>query len=143
MDFFLQLLLSSTFFGTLCAYLAHKKKKNPYLWFGLGFCFGIFGLLFLFLQSFAQAKQKEPPPPLVVKKPEEKPFLHSLSSYADKVWYYIDEKNQQIGPLSFDLLEKKAKTGLISLSTLVWNEEFPEWKKLQELLKKEPSTNLP
>ncbi len=143
MNFFLQLFIASALFGASCSYLAYKKQKNPYVWFAVGFCLGIFGLIFLFFQILAHPKQKiSMTRQRAEKKKEGESSLHSLSSYSDMTWYYVDAKNQQMGPISHNLLKEKIQNGTISISSLVWNENLPEWKKLQELLnKKEPSTN--
>jgi hypothetical protein len=143
MDFYFQLFLMSAFFGASCGYLAHKKKKNSFLWFAIGFFFGLFGLLFLFLQTLALPRQKTSLTIQKVEKTQEAPCLNSLSPYSDKMWYYVDSNHQPTGPISFHFLQKKIQEGSLSVSTLVWNEELPSWKKLQELLSKEElSTNL-
>ncbi len=131
----LQLLLSSALFGASCSYLALKKQKNPFLWFAIGFCFGIFGLAFLLVQILNQSKQKKVLAQQGPEKQKDEPIaLHALSIYAEKVWYYVDANSQQVGPISHDLLKEKIRNGTISLSFLVWNESLAEWKKLQELL---------
>lgn len=145
MDFILQLFFVSALFGAVCSYLAHKKQKNLYLWFAIGFCFGIFGFIFLFFLTLSQSKQKI----LITKQMDlqkkEDP-LSLLSLYADNLWYYVNENNEAIGPISHNLLKERFQKGKISLSSLVWNEKLSSWKKMQDLLaigQKEPSTNLP
>ena len=121
-------LCTSALFGLTAAYLAHLRQKNPYFWFFMGFIFGLLGLMILFL-SYLQdnkAKAAESPPPLP------QPYLEGP---IDRYWYYLSAAHEQQGPMSFEALTQAWKRGEISLGSLVWHEELPEWKPLQELIK--------
>jgi len=50
----------------------------------------------------------------------------------DKLWYYLDESNNQCGPMTLDALRNEWMEGKVKNTTFVWNEELPEWKPLQE-----------
>ena len=112
-------------FGAISAYLAHRREKNPYKWFFIGFLFGVFGVFALF---FLPQKKRAPasglpvPPLLVIKGP------------IDKLWYYLDPSQQQQGPMSHHALTGAFREGKISLSTYVWNEDMTDWKTLKELV---------
>lgn len=110
--------------GSLSAYLAFKQDRNPYFWFGIGFCFGILGACAIF---FAPGKKKNQSVPIEAAKPM------VIQGPADKFWYYLTHDQAQMGPMSHDALTRAWHEGKISLTTYVWNEELPDWKLLQEL----------
>lgn len=122
------MIVSATFMGGVSAYLAYKRKKNPYLWFIVGFLFGLLGIFAIF---FATSRKKPAP---VVPKPE--PVL-TIQGPTDKFWFYLDPDNRQNGPMSRDSLTTAWKEGKLNLSTYVWHEEMPDWKPLKETLKSE------
>ncbi|MCP5469409.1 MAG: DUF4339 domain-containing protein [Chlamydiales bacterium] len=118
----LNVLLFSGAMGLLCSHLAKKKHKKPLVWFFLGFFFGIFGLILLYIV------------PSFSKKPAEKRFVPppklERSDAWIKMWYYLDPTHKQQGPFEFpDFIEKVKE----KKETLVWGEGMKEWKKLSEL----------
>lgn len=122
------MIISAFAIAFLSAYLAHKRGRNPYAWFAIGFIFGIFGIFAIF---FAPSKKRFkladiPPQPVFT--------IHGPS---DKFWYYIDPSNQQQGPMSRDALTSAWKEGKVDLSTYVWHEEMADWQPLKETLKVE------
>lgn len=118
-------ILASTGIALFSAYLAHRRGRNPYLWFGIGFLFGLMGIMAIFFAPF-QKKKKVP-----LAKPVPQPYI---SGPTDKFWYYLDNDRQQKGPLSHNALSKAWKEKEIQPTTLVWNEELTDWKSLQELI---------
>lgn len=48
-------------------------------------------------------------------------------------WYYADASNQTHGPVSFDELQRLAKTGEITSETLVFEEGATEWRRFAEV----------
>ncbi len=119
------MIVSALGIGALSAYLARKRGRNPYLWFAVGFLFGIFGIFAIF---FASGKKKEE-----AAAPKEPVF--SIQGPKDKFWYYLDPANQQLGPMSHDAVTAAWHEGKIHMGTLVWHEELPEWKPLKEVVK--------
>lgn len=117
----------SCLIGTLSAYLAHRRERNPYIWFFVGAFFGILGVIAVF---FAPAKKKAKPLPLHPLQPEP-----TIVGPSDKFWYYLDPAHQQMGPISFDALKRAWKEGKITLSTYVWYEDLADWKPLQEFIR--------
>lgn len=116
-------LILSLLTGSLAAYLAHRQKRNLYLWFAIGAFLGLLGVLaFLYFP-----KQKKSP---VLDAP-----TAVLQGPTDKLWYYLDEQHQQQGPMSFSALARAWKEGKAKLETYVWHEELPEWKLLKEFVK--------
>lgn len=123
------MVLSALIIGAISAYLAHKRERNPYLWFIVGFLFGIFGIFAIF---FASSKKKQP---IVLKKEP----VFSIEGPKDKFWYYLDPSQQQHGPMSHEALTFAWKSGKIDLSTYIWHEEMADWKPLKETIKAEVS----
>ncbi len=120
--------VSAFFLGALSAYLAHKRRRNPYTWFILGFLFGIFGIFAIF---FASSKRKATKRKTA--HPAPKPVL-TIQGPIDKFWYYLDPSHQQQGPMSRDAITTIWREGKIDLSTLIWHEELPTWQPLKETL---------
>ena len=121
-------LIGACIIGSLAAYLSYRRGKNPYLWFFIGFFFGLLGIMAIFFAPFS--KKKLPPAPAQAVP------VFSIPGPTDKFWYYLDSSRQQQGPMSHHALVSAWKKGSVTLSTLVWNEELPEWKPLQELVVK-------
>jgi len=115
--------------GAIGAYLAYRRGRNPYLWFGLGFLFGIFGL---FAVCFLPFRKKSLQKAVLATSQAPEPTIQGPS---DKFWYYLNPEHQQIGPMSLDALTTAWRQEKISLNTFVWNEELPEWKLLQDFVK--------
>jgi hypothetical protein len=120
------MLLVAAVIGSISAYLAFNRGKNPYLWFAIGFLFGVLGVFAMF---FSSSKKKPLPAP-------KQPALR-LEGPVDKFWYYLDPAHVQQGPMSKDALTQAWKLGKINPSTYIWHEELPEWKPLKESLKLE------
>ncbi|HEY4255362.1 MAG TPA: DUF4339 domain-containing protein [Chlamydiales bacterium] len=121
------LFLASGAIGLISAYLAHRRGKNPLVWFCVGFFFGALGIFAIFFSP--NPKKKTP----VETPTQPKPYLHGPS---DRFWYYLDpSSSQQVGPMSYEAVSKAWKQGNISPVTLVWHEELVDWKPLQELIR--------
>lgn len=112
--------------GLLAGYYAHERGRKQWVWFFIGLLLGILGLILLFLlpriiQTRAFESKKplliDPPPPAQVSK---------------KFWYYLDAKDTQFGPMSFEALQAASKEGKISSQTYVWNEDLPDWQPFGE-----------
>jgi len=120
-------LISAFLIGALSAYIAYRRGRNPYIWFFVGFVFGIFGIMAIFFAP--SGKKKAIPMAQPVVKPEP-----AIQGPKDKFWYYLDLANQQHGPMSHDALTSAWKEGKVTLSTFVWNEDLVDWKPLKETL---------
>lgn len=119
--------LSSLIQGYCCYRIAEQQKgRDP--WFGaaLGVCFGIFGILALLL--FPPKRQRKQTKQAPRKKA-------SLLGPQDKLWYYLENNDTRVGPISFLALNEAWNQGRIKRSTYVWNEELTDWKLLKEFLK--------
>ncbi|HLB52887.1 MAG TPA: DUF4339 domain-containing protein [Chlamydiales bacterium] len=112
------------FTGSLGAYLAYKRGRNPYGWFFVGFFFGMLGTLAIFFAPKPKRKVMSPLPQLI----------QTLSGPTHKLWYYATASREQMGPVSHNGLFQLWKAGTIFPSTYVWNEELSEWKLLKEFI---------
>lgn len=121
-------LVTAALVGTVSAYFALKKGKNPYLWFAIGFFLGIIGI---FAVLFFTAVPKNAPE----KNPKEPVFC--IDGPSDKFWYYLDATQKTQGPMSKDAMSSAWRSGKIDLSTFIWYEGLSEWKPLKEALREE------
>ncbi len=119
------MLITPIVIGSIAAYLAHKRDRNPYIWFTVGFLFGIFGIF-----AFFFATQKKVITPI----PKERVPVFTIQGPKDKFWYYLDREQKQQGPISHAALASAWKQGNINEATLVWHEELTDWKPLKETL---------
>jgi hypothetical protein len=115
--------------GFLAAYLAKQKGYNPYLWFGVGFLFGIFGILAFFLPfSFSRSRKSTRTQAPTTPQPY-------IAGSTNCFWYYIDHCRQQQGPMSHHALVQEWKKGEIDETTLIWNEDLSDWTELKKVIK--------
>ena len=112
-------LISSTVWGTINAYLARRRGKNPYRWFLIGFLFGAFGFGFLIFDRKKPVKKKA----LKARATTPNPFTY---------WYYL-KGEERFGPMSFDALKKAFIAEKVEGSSLVWNEEMENWQELSQI----------
>lgn len=122
------ILCSSLGIGGVSAYLAYRRGQNPYIWFFVGFIFGLLGVFAMFFAPLPRRKKNKQIIPI----PEPKPFIEGP---IDRFWYYLDGERQQQGPMSHNALTLAWKSGEIDTSTLIWHEELPNWKQLQDIIK--------
>ncbi|HSW86597.1 MAG TPA: DUF4339 domain-containing protein [Rhabdochlamydiaceae bacterium] len=54
---------------------------------------------------------------------------------SNKFWYYLDQANQEFGPMSYDALQEAWIAGKISLNSYVWNEDLENWIRFEEIEK--------
>jgi hypothetical protein len=112
--------------GSIAAYYAKRKGRNPYLWFAIGCFFGIFGIFAVF---FLKSPPKKAPVPSKTVTSESL----ARKSLPYRLWYYLDENEQQIGPISTSALEDAWEQKKISLATYVWHEGMENWKRWEEI----------
>ena len=117
--------------GLTASHYAKKQNKNPYTWFFIGACFGVLGLLALYLlpkiQNKNHSSSKKPPLKRIV---SDTNIFFLNKTRENKLWYYLDNKKQQQGPVSFSLLKNLWHDGSINKATYVWNEDMKNWKKI-------------
>lgn len=124
----------STVFAFICAYYAEKKGRYPLGWFILGFLFTIFSLIVLFFLS--PLKQEEAGSSTAVVKDELKgppPAPIEFTKEEDRLWYYLDQNHQQMGPVSMVALREEWNRGLLELNSYVWADGMEKWEKVDQL----------
>jgi len=123
-------------FGVATAYFANKMNKNPWLWFAIGMLFGWPAMLFLLLSpSFGKQtalKTMHPSAKQPVLSEIDRFFIHP--KYMQQLWFYLDIKRNQVGPVSLNGLKQAYSEGKVTHNSWVWNDSFPEWKKIHSLL---------
>ena len=125
----------SMFFGFVTSYYATKRGRDAFFWFWIGVFFGLLGFLFLFLlpalnkegeDEENEGKISDEELLLVEKSP--------VSPCEYKEWYYFDEERQQQGPVTFVVLKKMWREGLLLPASYVWSEGLPDWEKIENCL---------
>ncbi len=109
--------------GAIASYLAKRKGRNPYIWFGIGCFFGIFGILAIIIMKPVLRPQIPAAPQMRV------------SCLPHFLWYYLDDKSVQHGPMSSSALESALREGKVVSSTYVWREEMREWERFDKVCK--------
>ncbi|MBS0626841.1 MAG: DUF4339 domain-containing protein [Verrucomicrobia bacterium] len=135
-------------FGLTGAYYAKRMKKNPYIWFAIGCFCKAYALLFIFLipiisrLSLHLIKRKMFKTMQKPSSTENKETTINVSPYADltpdpisiqKLWYYVTDAGETMGPMSFQAFYRNWKEGKILKKTYVWNETLTEWTPFQEI----------
>lgn len=124
--------------GSICAHFAKKQGRSPRKWFFLGMLLGLLGLLLLFVLRYYEiwrlkrkgGKQKEESS---LKTASTSAKNLSTNTAPHILWYYLDSQQQQQGPMSFNALERAWKEDRVFTSSWVWNEEFSDWKRFNEV----------
>lgn len=142
MSFILLLLIAS-----FTAYYASRKGRNPFIWFVIGTLLGIFApIILIFLPAVKnEANQVDSEPTMSISRPD--PALHhealppplptaeelKRQQEEDKLWYYLDQNHQQMGPVSIVALRELWNTGRLELTSYVWAEGMGQWEKVENL----------
>jgi hypothetical protein len=109
--------------GGWTSYLAKFRGRDPRIWFLLGFCFGLLGLLALLVMPDLSNRKEE----------EVEVVVESVIPDAeDKQWYYLDTEGVQKGPVELSFLENLYVDKKISSTSFVWCEGMEEWKTIEE-----------
>lgn len=109
----LQLLISALVMGSITAYLAKRRGRDPVKWFFVGFFFGIFGLIALFFMKPVEALEPAPRALPTIEQP--------------KQWYYLDAAHNTLGPITHDELQSFATP-----KTYVWKQGMTDWKRFED-----------
>lgn len=125
----LMTIVTSLLFAWICGHYALRRGRNPTTWFVAGTFFGIFALIALFL--FPKRKPKSQTP--ASSTPKVPSIKAACPIQAQRLWYYLDEKKEQFGPMSFNALSQAWLKGAVQEQTYVWNEEMKNWQPLKEV----------
>lgn len=126
-------LLLCALIGISCGRLARIRGRNPKTWFWIGFVFGILGLIVLLFLPLPTKKKRStakirptPPIPLLLKTKD--------PTHTQKLWYYLDQEQNPLGPMSLNALTRAWEEKKIDSSTYVWNELMDNWQIFSEIL---------
>lgn len=136
----------SSLIGGYTAFYANTKGKNPFLWFFIGFFLGIFAPLILWL-FYPNAKEKgggenkggDGMPTMTVNNPDpllerqDASIVSSKYEEEDKLWYYLDQNHEQMGPVSVIALRELWNRGQLILNSYVWSKGMDQWQKIESL----------
>lgn len=131
----------------LTAYYAHFKGRNSLTWFFIALLIGFIApLVLMFLPSLKKEEQtliKDQQTPLsnepfpvqsAFDQPVNSSFpLTNLPEEENKLWYYMDQSHQQMGPVSIIALRELWHTARLELSSYVWSQGMVDWKKVDDL----------
>lgn len=122
--------------GAINAYFAERRGRSPMVWFFIGALLGIFGLILLFILPSYAAKE-EAKKDLDSEKQKEAARIASEAASApaigDKLWYYLDRKHQQCGPVPYAYIKDLLNQQELTAETYVWSEGMDNWKRINEL----------
>ena len=128
--------------ASFTSYYANRKGRNPAIWFVLGVLLGIFApLILLFLPKVKQEGDGLPtmtfskPDPSLSHLPPSPPSSEEAirQQEENKLWYYLDQDHQQIGPVSIVALRELWNRGKLDLNQFVWSEGMEKWEKVDTL----------
>jgi hypothetical protein len=115
-------------FGYLCSYIAKNKNKKRLFWFYMGILFGLIALIIILFLKKDKKMIKN------IKEVKAQKNIFKINPLNDKnFWYYLDDDNKQIGPLSLKAIEDNILNKKINPFTYVWNDTLDEWKRLNQL----------
>lgn len=111
--------------GGWTAYLAKFRGRDPRIWFLLGFCFGLLGLIaLLVMQDLSKSQDEEGEIEINVE-----PIIPDA---LEKQWFYLDADEQQKGPVDYNFLKLLFEDKKISSTSYVWSEGMEEWKTIED-----------
>ena len=118
---FILSIIFSCVFAFLSYHYASKRGRDPYIWFFLGFIFGLFGLIALFILPDIK---KITSPSLPPKQQKYSPILY-------QEWFYIDSNKEQQPPITFEKLKTMWNDGTLKSSSYVWTKGMDNWKQIK------------
>lgn len=125
------------------AYYANLKGRNPLIWFLIGILLGIFAPLILLFFPAVKKPEDDGLPTMTLSPPD--PSLQQLSETLplptdsphpeeeNKLWYYLDQEHQPMGPVSIIALRELWNRGLLELNHYVWTNGMEQWQKVESL----------
>lgn len=139
LSFILLLIIAS-----LTSYYANNKGRNPFNWFVIGVLLGIFAPIILLFLPALKKEQKgngyptmsvSPPDPSLAHLPDSalSPEQLKVREEENKLWFYLDQRHEQVGPVSVVALRELWNRGKLELNQYVWSEGMEQWQKVEDL----------
>jgi len=122
------ILTFTLFWAFLCSHFAKKYGFNTTVWFAVGILCGLLGFLALLLIKKYKLAKNDPS-----KIKNDTSEILDLPS-CDKMWFYLDTEENQIGPMSIQKLSEEYSNQKITKQNYVWNEDLKDWEKLERIL---------
>jgi hypothetical protein len=126
--------------ASFTAYYANRKGRNALLWFIIGVLLGVFApLILLFFPSVTNEESKNGILAKTISSSDPSPeSIHDTDELKqkeeeNKLWYYLDQNHQQMGPVSVIALRELWKRGLLELNYYVWSDGMEKWEKVDNL----------
>ncbi|MEL7431401.1 MAG: DUF4339 domain-containing protein [Chlamydiota bacterium] len=104
-------------FATLAAELAAKKGLRWKAWFFWTLLFGPLAIVVLYLLRGKEQKTTK--------------NLKFFSIEVEGLWFYLDEKSKQMGPVSSRKIQEMLQKDLLSKDSYIWSEGMKHWERLQ------------
>lgn len=142
MDAYLHIILPLAM-GCVAAYFASKRNRNPVVWFFIGVLLGLIGVVLLFILPPVKIEKEGSGPknPSIRHVEYTSPLSHEETVTLEvqpiapeEMWYYLNEKHEQFGPVAFTKLRELYQGGTLSNFRYVWKEGMSDWKMIEELL---------
>lgn len=130
--------------ASLTSYYASNKGRHPAKWFVIGLLLGIFApLILLFLLALKKEQKGNGYPTMSVSPPDHtlahlpgatlSPEELKIKEEENKLWFYLNQRHEQVGPVSLVALRELWNRGKLELNQYVWTEGMEQWKKVDEL----------
>jgi hypothetical protein len=120
--------------GSLTAYFASQRGRDPIAWFVLGMFLGLLGLLILFLlPNLTDKSENSSDEGMDESQLFEADYVDVSKEYIGKEWYFLDDHREQQGPLSFESLQDEWRKNKISTDSYVWSDGMADWKRIIDL----------
>ncbi len=103
--------------------IAIQQNRNPYLWAIAALLLGLLAILILYMlpKRARQASIQPAIPPVAI---------HEIELPGP--WYFLNDNRETRGPYSPQEFRKAFKEGAFHTKSYVWNEDFDDWKKVEE-----------
>ena len=130
--------------GTLTAYIAWKRGRNPTFWFITGILFGWLGFLVVYFLPVQEEvlKQREEELSKIQKGEEPLSFetvelviepVKNEAHFQQSSWFYLNKEHKTLGPVLGSIIKELWNRQEIAPTTFVWKEGMQEWKRIKEL----------
>ena len=134
--------------GSVSAYIAKQRNRNPISWFFIGLLFSFFGLLLLL--ALPSKTTDDSTKTEDVKVPDIKAAYNEAAAYSDDSiyphenmprisrdstidWYFVYNRSKIIGPLKLSELRKSLIENKMDSNTYIWCEEYTDWTQINML----------
>ncbi|WP_039358373.1 GYF domain-containing protein [Candidatus Protochlamydia amoebophila] len=131
----------SAIIGYFTGYYADQKGRDFTTWFILGLLFNFFATILLFFLPSIKKEENirptmtiaKPDPAISISQPQQPISPLNWKEEENKLWYYLDQNHEQVGPVSIIALRNLWNSGLLGFNSYVWAEGMERWQKVDQL----------